>query len=390
TLGSIAGDAVLIRYDGAGNQLWRRDISIDYGSGSGTAQNFELSVDPAGNVFAYTEIIYSASPFGGSARQRVALTKFDADGVQGWTRELVNGRYVRLGGVAADELGNVYITGSANAPLAGHVIGLEGYEGFVAKYDADGNQQWLRRIGNAASQFAQHARDLTVDGLGNVYVAGSTGLVLGQQSFGGSDMYLAKFDSDGNQFWIHQFGTSSAEDSAHVQADGLGNVFVAGRTKGDFGGPHSGGGDDIFLAKFFDGPTIDGDLNGDGVVDGLDFLAWQRGQSPTPHSAADLDQWKAMFPAASPMLEGDFDNNGVVDGADFLLWQRGQSPNQFNSASDLAQWQANHGRVAGDATAASVPEPGTLTAAWLIAGCIALVRNSRGIVRRTRTARLHN
>jgi hypothetical protein len=42
-----------------------------------------------------------------------------------------------------------------------------------------------------------------------------------------------------------------------------------------------------------------GDFNADGVVDGHDFLAWQRGQSPQPLSAPNLNDWRTSFPAAS-------------------------------------------------------------------------------------------
>ena len=53
---------------------------------------------------------------------------------------------------------------------------------------------------------------------------------------------------------------------------------------------------------------------------------------------------------------GDFDGDGDVDGRDFLQWQRGGSPNPL-SAGDLANWQAEYS--AGLLTAASdaVPEP---------------------------------
>jgi hypothetical protein len=53
------------------------------------------------------------------------------------------------------------------------------------------------------------------------------------------------------------------------------------------------------------GPTtLAGDFNQDKKVDGGDFLAWQRGQSPTPLSAADLATWRTNFGAnlyATPM-----------------------------------------------------------------------------------------
>ncbi len=58
-------------------------------------------------------------------------------------------------------------------------------------------------------------------------------------------------------------------------------------------------------------------------------------------------------------VAGDFNNDGNVDGADFLLWQRGGSPNPL-SAGDLETWKTAFGGPA----IAAVPEP---TAALLMA-----------------------
>lgn len=41
-----------------------------------------------------------------------------------------------------------------------------------------------------------------------------------------------------------------------------------------------------------------GDFNRDGAVDGADFLAWQRGETPLPLSEADLNEWKGAMGAA--------------------------------------------------------------------------------------------
>lgn len=59
-------------------------------------------------------------------------------------------------------------------------------------------------------------------------------------------------------------------------------------------------GDDQHFAlawRFGDpGPTITpGDFNGDGAVNGKDFLAWQRGESPTPYSSTDLADWQGAY-----------------------------------------------------------------------------------------------
>lgn len=56
-------------------------------------------------------------------------------------------------------------------------------------------------------------------------------------------------------------------------------------------------------------------------------------------------------------LPGDFDFDGDVDGLDFLKWQRGESPAPL-SASDLAQWEANYGKSSSlTSSSATVPEP---------------------------------
>jgi hypothetical protein len=53
---------------------------------------------------------------------------------------------------------------------------------------------------------------------------------------------------------------------------------------------------------------------------------------------------------------GDFDGDGDVDGNDFLLWQRGGSPDPLSSG-DLALWQSEFGNVLAVPAVASVPEP---------------------------------
>ncbi len=65
--------------------------------------------------------------------------------------------------------------------------------------------------------------------------------------------------------------------------------------------------------------------------------------------------WTAGVPQ---QVSGDFDSDGDVDGRDFLAWQRGNSPN-FLSADDLADWQGNYG-VGPLSAATAVPEPSCL------------------------------
>lgn len=77
-------------------------------------------------------------------------------------------------------------------------------------------------------------------------------------------------------------------------------------------------------------------------------------------------------------IPGDFDHDGDVDGVDYLIWQRGESPNPL-SAEDLADWQANYGTSL-EPNVAAVPEPAGLL--WGLvasfAGLLTRVRVGKG------------
>jgi hypothetical protein len=73
-----------------------------------------------------------------------------------------------------------------------------------------------------------------------------------------------------------------------------------------------------------------------------------------------LTAFTQRFAQTGPtLLAGDFNNDKTVDGADFLRWQRGQSPSPLSQA-DLNVWRANFGQSLLAAPALSlVPEPST-------------------------------
>ncbi|MDC0935317.1 hypothetical protein OAS39_03445 [Pirellulales bacterium] len=85
-----------------------------------------------------------------------------------------------------------------------------------------------------------------------------------------------------------------------------------------------------------------------------------------------------IFDYSEP-LDGDFDNNGVINGVDFLLWQRGESPNGA-TPGDLALWQDNYG-VVPPSTVMATPEPATCLftiVGFGFLGCASRSRKRRG------------
>ena len=61
----------------------------------------------------------------------------------------------------------------------------------------------------------------------------------------------------------------------------------------------------------------------------------------------------------APPSSADFDGSGIVDGLDFLQWQRGDTP-EGGSPAELVLWEAQYGGPPPLSGLSAVPEPATL------------------------------
>jgi hypothetical protein len=103
---------------------------------------------------------------------------------------------------------------------------------FVLKVDVAGNIVWLKGIGGTDYDIA---KGIAADQLGNFYVTGSyfsnemnfDSIVLQNHSVGGDDFYIAYYDTDGNAQWAKQFNYSFGAGEA-LTCDLHGNAYVAG------------------------------------------------------------------------------------------------------------------------------------------------------------------
>ncbi|QDV73887.1 hypothetical protein [Botrimarina mediterranea] len=69
-------------------------------------------------------------------------------------------------------------------------------------------------------------------------------------------------------------------------------------------------------------------------------------------------------------LEGDYNGDGIVDAADYTVWRDGNSPDDTQAGYDL--WAANYGASNASPEASSVPEPaGVLILMSILAGVMA-------------------
>ena len=217
----------------------------------------DFSFDEAVGVSVHSSGVYvtgrtqGALPGQTSAGSQDAFVrKYDLDGNEVWTRQFGTSRKDEPLGVSVHGSG-VYVAGHTDGTLPGQTRAGEG-DVFVRKYDIDGNEVWTRQFGSSGSDWAH---GVSVDGSG-VYVAGETHGALPGQTFAGFfDAFVRKYDLDGNEVWTHQFGTSTLDRALGISADASG-VYVAGHTRGGLPGQTSAGDKDAFVVKITDVPPV--------------------------------------------------------------------------------------------------------------------------------------
>ena len=124
------------------------------------------------------------------------------------------------------------------------------------------------------------------------------------------------------------------------------------------------------------GITLDSTWDGIPLPSHPSNVQW--GNSDQAGTSRGIADYQEVLFEIGPFNEsrGDFDGNGFVDGGDFLIWQtsatrpadlRGDANGDGRvDGADLAIWRANFGvRPAGTSTAAEIPEP---TALAILAG----------------------
>ena len=231
-------DAFVRKYNAIGKELWTRQF--------GTS-----SYDEAWGIYADSTGVYVAGTTSGilpgqkNAGGRDAFVrKYDASGKELWTQQFGTSSEDEAFAISADAMG-VYVAGSTDGTLPGQKnTGV--LDAFVRKYNASGKELWTQQFGTSSYD---EARGIYADSTG-VYVAGTTADTFsGQNSTGGADAFVRKYNAIGKELWMQQFGTSSVDNANSISADATG-VYVAGSTSGILPGQQNAGGRDAFVRKY--------------------------------------------------------------------------------------------------------------------------------------------
>jgi FlgD Ig-like domain/Cep192 domain 4 len=176
-----------------------------------------------------------------------------------WANHYGGVGYDGSAGIAIDHSGNIITTGyfDTTANFGGLDLTSYGmYDVFVAKYNSVGTAIWVRQAGGIDYD---EGTGVTVDNGDNIIV---TGYFTGQAQFGstiiqgqgGADIFVAKYDPNGNLLWVKSGGGQGYETSGKVAVDNQNNVLVNGTFQGTaffdssivVGNQY----DDMFIAKY--------------------------------------------------------------------------------------------------------------------------------------------
>ncbi|MEE9269054.1 MAG: T9SS type A sorting domain-containing protein [Candidatus Krumholzibacteria bacterium] len=243
--GSLAGetsagdaDGFIRMYSAGGAVLWTRQFGTSsYDRPSGIATG-------ASGIFVVGSTL---GQFNGQVHLGsfdVFVRKYNADGSVAWTRQFGSSNSDEASGVAVHS-GDIYVTGWTNGVLPGEAA-LGHFDAFVGKLDSAGNVVWVRQFGSLSFD---RAYSVTANASG-VYVTGQAGYSLpGEIHLGSADVFVRKYDFDGNEVWTHQFGTSADDLGAGVSVHPSG-LYVVGRTSAALPGEVSSGNFDAFIRKY--------------------------------------------------------------------------------------------------------------------------------------------
>ncbi|MFL5767672.1 MAG: hypothetical protein ACJ758_07500 [Actinomycetota bacterium] len=209
----------------------------------------EVAYDAAADASGAFVVGFTDGPLGGQTQfglEDAFIQRYAGDGRVLWTR---------LWGTSSSDVANAVAENDTGVFIGGRTGG-DG-DAFVASYDLAGGPGWSDTFGTTAFGAYDQVDDIAADAMG-VYVAGEVSHRLdGLPHHGDWDIVIRKYTTDGTVVWTKEIGTPKRDVSGNVALDGAGHLYVSGQTAGAFPGYDNPSSADVFVRKYdLDGNSI--------------------------------------------------------------------------------------------------------------------------------------
>jgi len=276
-------DIFISKYTSSGRLVWAKRAG-----GRGGDKVHSIALDGLGNIFlggefedtCYFEAIMKVTRI--PEINNMFIAKYDTSGNVQWVRNIDISDTLQTRGysVTCDAQGNVYTCGGTkgNTYYENNFLFTSAgdYDAMVVKFSAAGDFVWAKRMGGLESD---KAYGILSDNNGSIYV---TGYFIGLADFapgvsltgrGGTDIFLAKFDTAGTLQWVEQAGDTGFDRGWDITQNINGEIIITGefQAHAEMGSRivHSTGNYDMFLAAYSDAGICQWALSGGGVEDDI-------------------------------------------------------------------------------------------------------------------------
>lgn len=242
-------DVFIQKLDANGQLLWAKTFG-------GTSSDYpeDMVTDANGNVYIIgyyrgtvdfdpSDAVDALTAHGVSD---IFIEKLDADGNYLWAKSFGGTSLDEGYALAIDAQGYIYTTGLFRSTVdfdpgdgVTELTANGNKDIFIQKLDNDGNFVWAKNIGGSSND---KAFELVVDATGNVYITGTyegtvdfdpTANTVSRTSRGYSDIFVEKFDTDGNYIWLNTIEGAETLLSTALAIASDGSVYTTGSFAGE-------------------------------------------------------------------------------------------------------------------------------------------------------------
>jgi hypothetical protein len=199
------------------------DINVGAGAKVATARAVATAAD--GSVYVLADLTDGSATSDIKGARDIALLKYDSAGKLAFSEILGASQSASGFALAVSADGKVAVAGSVEGNLSG-TTAKGGTDSFVAMFDSTGKELWTARRGASAND---EALAIAFAPDGSVVISGRTESALtGQVSAGGSDAYVRGYSASGLELFTRQFGGAGADAASAllVRDNGAGGIDI--------------------------------------------------------------------------------------------------------------------------------------------------------------------